>query len=87
MKLNCMVCYKWPGAISYRNLKTELTSKVLLNLIQITSVEHEVMFMFIERKITYANVHIMLALSFCWNLVFFNLPNDPFQYKRRVLSS
>ena len=64
MKIDVMVCYKCLGAISYRNLKTELTSKVLLKLIQITSVEHEVMFMFIERKITYANAHIMLALYF-----------------------
>jgi len=59
-----MVCYKWPGAISYRNLKTSVTSKVLLKLIQITSVEHEVMFMFIERRITYANAHIMLVPYF-----------------------
>ena len=64
IKINLMVCYKWPGAISYRILKTELTSKVLLKLIQITSVEHEVMFMFIERRITYANAHIMLVLYF-----------------------
>ena len=64
MKIDVMVCYKWPGAISYRILKTELTSKVLLKLIQVTSVEHGVMFMFIERRITYANAHIMLALYF-----------------------
>ena len=78
MKIDVMVCYECPGAISYRNLKTSVTSKVLLKLIQITSVEHEVMFMFIERRITYANAHIMLVPYFCWNLVFFNLPNDPF---------
>ena len=64
MKIDVMVCYKWLRAISYRILKTELTSKVLLKLIQITSVQHEVMFMFIERRITYANAHIMLALYF-----------------------
>ena len=64
MKINLMVCYKWPGAISYRSFETEFTSKVLLKLIQITSVEHEVMFMFIERRITYANAHIMLVHYF-----------------------
>ena len=73
MKIDVMVCYKWPGAISYRNLKTELTSKVLLKLIQITSVEHEVMFMFIERRITYANAHIMLVPYFFAGIWYFSI--------------
>ena len=68
-----MVCYEWPGAISYRILKTELTSKVLLKLIQITSVEHEVMFMFIERRITYANAHIMLVPYFFAGIWYFSI--------------
>ena len=68
-----MVCYKWPGVISYRISKTELTSNVLLKLIQITSVEHEVMFMFIERRITYANAHIMLVPYFFAGTRYFSI--------------
>ena len=85
MKIDVMVCFKWLRAISYRILKTELTSKVLLKLIQITSVEHEVMFMFIERRITYANAHIMLVPYFFAGIWYFSIYlTIP---KRRVLSS
>ena len=68
--------------IRVKRVALDLACVVLLRLVLDNLQEHIVM-----QPITYANVHIMLALSFCWNLVFFNLPNDPFQYKRRVLSS
>ena len=71
--MNTMIRVTFSGATSYINLKTELTSKVLLKLIQITSVEHEVMFMFIERRITYANAHNMLVLYFFAGIWYFSI--------------